>query len=93
VQGERIGGVAVDTVLTDFGQIGILLDSDWPKDSIGIASLDQLAPVFFNTPGKGVFFEEPLAKVGASDDVQLYGEIGLKYGSERSHGVLRGLAI
>ena len=37
--------------------------------------------------------EEPLAKVGASDDVQLYGEIGLKYGSERAHGVLRGLAI
>ncbi len=93
VQGERIGGVAVDTVLTDFGQIGIMLDSDTPKDSIVFLSLDQLAPVFLNTPGKGVFFEEALAKTGASDDVQLYGEIGLKYGNEKAHGVLRGLAI
>lgn len=93
VPGEKVGGVAVDTVLTDFGQIGIMLDSDAPKDSIIFLSLDQLAPVFLNTPGKGVFFEEPLAKTGASDDVQLYGEIGLKFGNEKAHGVLRGLAI
>ena len=93
VPGERVGGVSVDTVLTDFGQIGIMLDSDAPKDSIIFLSLDQLAPVFLNTPGKGVFFEEALAKTGASDDVQLYGEIGLKFGNEKAHGVLRGLAI
>lgn len=91
--GNAVGGVAVQTILTDFGQIGIMLDSDVPKDSIIFTSMDQLAPVFLNTPGKGVFFEESLAKVGSSDDVQIYGEIGLKYGSEKAHGVLRGLAI
>ena len=31
---------------------------------------------------------EPLAKTGASDKVQIYGEIGLKYGNERTHAVL-----
>ena len=93
INGNSVGGVAVQTVLTDFGEIGIMLDSDMPKDAIAIVSMDMLAPVFMNTPGKGVFFEEPLAKTGSSDDVQIYGEIGLKYGSERAHGVLRGLAI
>lgn len=93
VQGERIGGVTVDRVLTDFGEFGILLDRAMPVDAIAFLSLDQLRPVFLNVPGKGVFFEEALAKTGASDDVQLYGEIGLEYGNEASHGILRGLAI
>lgn len=93
VQGERIGGVVVDRVLTDFGDFGIMLDRMVPQDTIIIASLDQLRPVFLSVPGKGVFFEEALAKTGASDDVQIYGEIGLEYGNEKSHGVLRGLAI
>lgn len=93
VQGERVGGVAVDTVLTDFGQFAILLDRAMPQDAIAFLSLDQLRPVFLNVPGKGVFFEEALAKTGASDDVQIYGEIGLEYGNEKAHGVLRGLAV
>lgn len=93
VQGERIGGVAVDTVLTDFGTFGVMLDRHVPQDAIIATSLDRLRPVFLNTPNKGVFFEEPLAKTGASDEVQIYGEIGLEYGNESAHGVLRGLAV
>lgn len=92
-QGERIGGVAVETVLTDFGQFGVMLDRHVPQDAIIASSLEELMPVFLNTPGKGVFFEEALAKTGASDDVQIYGEVGLKYGNEKAHGVLRGLAV
>lgn len=91
--GERVGGVAVDKVVTDFGDFGIMLDRNMPQDSIAAVTLDQLRPVFLNTPGKGVFFEEALAKTGASDDVQIYGEIGLEFGSERNHGLLRGLKL
>ncbi|GAB3166917.1 hypothetical protein GCM10027059_26600 [Myceligenerans halotolerans] len=90
VSGERIGGVAVDSVLTDFGTLGIMLDRAVPQDAIGIATLSECRPVFLNTPGKGVFFEEPLAKTGSSDDVQIYGEVGLDYMNASSHGVLRG---
>lgn len=90
---ERIGGVVVETVDTDFGTFGIMLDRHVPQDAIVAMSLEQLMPFFLNTPGKGVFFEEELAKTGASDDVQIYGEIGLKYGNEKAHGVLRGLAV
>jgi hypothetical protein len=90
---RNIGGVSVDTVLTDFGTFNVLLDRHVPKDAIIACSLDQLAPVFLSIPGKGVFFEEPLAKTGASEQVQLYGEIGLEFGSEKAHGILRGLAV
>jgi len=90
---RNIGGVALDTVLTDFGTFNILLDRHVPQDAIIACSLDQIRPVFLEVPGKGVFFEEPLAKTGASDEVQLYGEIGLDYGNEKAHGVLRGLAV
>ena len=34
-----------------------------------------------------------LAKLGAADRVQLYGEIGLEYGNEKAHGVIRGLPV
>ncbi|QSR25525.1 hypothetical protein CFH99_07805 [Nocardioides aromaticivorans] len=91
--GSSVGGVAVDTVLTDFGTFGIMLDRHIPKDAIVAVSLGELRPVFLDIPGKGVFFEEPLAKTGASDEVQIYGEIGLEYGAEQHHGVLRGLAV
>ncbi|CAM3457449.1 DUF5309 family protein [Stackebrandtia soli] len=90
---RTIGGVSVDTILTDFGTLNVMLDRHVPQDVIIVSSLEQLMPVFMNIPGKGVFFEEELAKTGASDAVQLYGEIGLKYGNERAHGVLTGLAV
>lgn len=93
VRGERVGGVAIDTVATDFGTFGIMLDRQVPQDAIAAVSLDELQPFLVNVPGKGVFFEEALAKTGASEDVQIYGEIGLKYGAERHHGLLRGLAV
>jgi len=91
ISGEKIGGVSVDQIETDFGRLNILLDRAVPRDTIILASLSDLAPFFLSVPGKGVFFEEPLAKTGASDDTQLYGEIGLKFGSPLQHGVLRGL--
>lgn len=91
VSGERIGGVVVDTIETDFGTLGIMLDRAMPKDAILLATMSELRPVFLNIPDKGVFFEEPLAKTGASEDVQIYGEIGLDYVNASSHGVLRGL--
>ncbi|GGS88466.1 DUF5309 family protein [Nonomuraea spiralis] len=90
---RTVGGVAVNTVVTDFGTLNLMLDRHVPQDTIIVTSLEQLTPVLLSIPGKGVFFEEPLAKTGASDEVQLYGEIGLKYGNERTHAVMTGLVI
>ncbi|MCM2394355.1 SU10 major capsid protein [Streptomyces albipurpureus] len=88
-----VGGVAVDQIVTDFGTLAVMMDRHMPQDTISVVSLEQCEPVFLNVPGKGVMFEEPLAKTGSSDEVQLYGEIGLAYGNERAHGVMTGLKV
>lgn len=92
LQGTRnVGGVALNTIVTDFGVLNIAIDRALPADAIAVVSLEQVHPVFLNIPGKGVLFEEELAKTGASDKTQIYGEIGLEYGNEAAHGVKRGL--
>lgn len=90
---RNVGGVNVQTIETDFGRLNIMLDRQLPQDALAIVSLEQLQPFFLEVDGKGHFFEEPLAKVGAADRSQLYGEIGLEYGNEKAHAQLRGLPV
>ena len=92
LQGTRdVGGVAVNTIVTDFGVLNIVIERALPADAIAVVSLEQVHPVFLNIPDKGVLFEEALAKTGSSDKTQIYGEIGLEYGNQAAHGVVRGL--
>jgi hypothetical protein len=93
LSGRNVGGVSVDTVVTDFGTFGVMLDRHMPQDTILLCSMEQLRPVFLNVPGKGTLFSEALAKVGASTDEQLYCEFGLEYGNERAHAVLTGAKL
>jgi len=90
---RSVGGVNVTTVETNFGVLNVMLNRLVPQHKVIVASLDELMPVFLEVPSKGHFFAEPLARTGASDDVQLYGEVGLKYGNEAAHGVIAGLAV
>ncbi|MFE6488970.1 DUF5309 family protein [Streptomyces sp. NPDC057757] len=90
---RNVGGVNVTTIVSDFGTLNVMMDRHMPQDTLAVVSLEQLRPVFLNVPEKGVFFEEPLAKTGSSDEVQLYGEIGLEYGAETSHAVMTGLVV
>lgn len=89
---RNIGGVAVDTLVTDFGTFGVMLDRWMPTGQIGVIDLSVCAPVWLEIPGKGLLFAEPLAKVGASEKWQLYGEVGLEYGPETYHGVIKDLS-
>src|SRR5690606_8240445 len=85
-QTRSVGGVSVQTIETDFGRLNIMLNRHMPADVLAVVSLDECAPVFLEIPGKGFLFVEPLAKEGASDRNQIYGEIGLEYGNEKAHG-------
>lgn len=91
VQGN-VGGVQVTVVDTDFGQFAIVLHDLMPVDAIAAVTIDELQAVFLEEPGKGHLYVEPLAKTGSSERAQIYGEVGLKYGVEKHHGILRGLA-
>lgn len=90
---RNVGGINLTTLETDFGTLNISIERALAPDTIAVVSLEQIAPVFLNIPGKGVLFEEELAKTGASLKSQIYGEIGLKYGNPLAHGVYRGLAV
>ncbi|MDR6867524.1 hypothetical protein J2Y69_002128 [Microbacterium resistens] len=90
---RNVGGVNMTTIMSDFGTFNVLLDRWMPDDAFMVSTLSQLKPKFLVTPGKGHFFSEPLAKVGASDREQLYGEVGLQWGNERAHGIIRGLPV
>jgi hypothetical protein len=88
---RTVGGVAVDTILTDFGTLNVMLNRHVPSDVVLVVSLEQCSPMFLEIPGKGHFFTEPLAKSGAQEKFQIYGEIGLKYGNEITHGKITNL--
>lgn len=90
---RNVGGLNLQTIETDFGRLNIAIERALAADTIALVSLEQINPVFLEIPGKGVLFEEELAKTGASIKSQIYGEIGLKYGNALSHGVIRGLAV
>jgi len=90
---RNVGGVNLQTFETDFGRCNIMLSRYVPADTIIVCSLEDCSPAFLEIPGKGHFFAEPLAKTGASEKVQIYGEIGLKYGNERKHGKLVDVAV
>ena len=88
---RNVGGMNITEIETDFCKLGIVWDRFMPDDSILIADMAHIAPVFQAVPGKGVLFEEELAKVGASDRIQLYAQIGLAHGPAFLHGSITGL--
>ena len=85
---RTVGGVNIDTLVTDFGTFGVVVDRYMPAATLLVAEMSVVRPVLLPIPGKGHFFVEPLAKVGAVDSAQLYGEIGLEYGPESYHGTI-----
>ena len=88
---QNVGGMNITQIETDFFKMGVVWDRFMPNDSILVADVAHAAPVFQVVPGKGVLFEEQLAKIGASDRVQIYGQIGLAHGPAFLHGAITGL--
>lgn len=91
-ESRTVGGVNLTTIMSDFGVFNVMLNRWMPADAFMVATLNQLKPKFLRSD-HGHFFTEPLAKIGASDREQLYGEVGLEWGNERAHGILRGLPV
>lgn len=89
---RNVGGMAIHEFETDFCKLGIVWNRFMPADTILIADLAHIAPVFQVVPNKGVLFEEPLAKTGASDKIQIFGQLGLDHAPAFLHGCIYGLA-
>lgn len=88
---KNVAGMNIQQIETDFCKLGIVWNRFVADDSILIADIAHIAPVFQEVPGKGVLFEESLSKVGASERSQIYGQIGLAHGAAFLHGSITGL--
>lgn len=93
VDAERfIGGTRVRTVYTTFGVLNFAMEQDMPDDTIVLANIGVMGVRGTPIPGKGVLFLEPLAKTGATEKHQLYGEIGFDHGPEWFHAKITDLS-
>jgi len=89
---RNVGGLNIKQIETDFTMLGVVWAPNVPAATLLIADLAVCSPVYLPVPEKGVLFYEELAKVGASEKGQVYGQIGLDYGPEEYHGTITSLA-
>lgn len=89
---REINGIALSSVVTPIGVVYLYLGEYLPAGTALLLNLDVIAPVFQPVPGKGNFFLEQLAKTGAGEKYQLFGQIGLDHGPEWYHGKFTGIS-
>lgn len=87
-----INGIKLSKVITPIGEVYLYLGECLPSGTALLLDLDVIRPVNQPVPGKGNFFLEPLAKVGAGEKYQLFGQIGLDHGPEWFHGKFTGIS-
>lgn len=89
---REINGIALSSVVTPIGVVYLYLGEFLPAGTALLLNLNVVAPVYQPVPGKGNFFLEPLAKTGAGEKYQLFGQIGLDHGPEWYHGKFTDIA-
>lgn len=89
---RSINGIALSSVVTPIGVVYLYLGECLPAGTALLLNLNVIAPVFQPVPEKGNFFLESLAKTGAGQKFQLFGQIGLDHGPEWFHGKFTGIA-
>jgi len=89
---RNVGGVNIKQIETDFAVLGIVWAPNVPAATLLVADVAFCSPVFLPVPEKGVLFYEELSKTGASEEGQIYGQVGLDYGPEEMHGTITNLA-
>lgn len=89
---RNINGISLSSVVTPLGVVYLHLGECLPGGTALLLDLDVIGPVIQPVPDKGNFFLEPLAKTGAGEKYQLFGQIGLDHGPEWYHGKFTGIA-
>lgn len=93
VPGDRaVNGIYLSRVLTPLGDIWLYLGAFLPAGTAFLLNPGVMAPVEQNVPGKGNFFLEPLAKTGAGEKYQIFGQLGLDYGPTWYHAKISNIA-
>ncbi len=92
---NNIGTLAgkINTIVTEAGIFPCMECQQMPALTLGFLDFSKISLVFLPVPEEngrpgGYFFYEPLAKTGASDNGQLYGQISIDITAEEYHGQL-----
>lgn len=97
----EIGGMNIQTIMTDFGQVGVVYEpmvqaSNATTDTVALIAMGACRPVFnpvtTENGSAGLFLYEDLAKTGASYKGQFLAHMGIDYANEKLHGKITGLA-
>jgi len=83
---RNVGGVNIEQIVTDFGNIGIVTSRNTFANSVLLADMEVIAPVFQQVPGKGTIFYEELGRAGGGVQGQIYGITGMDHGPAFAHG-------
>ena len=89
---RNVNGLMIQTVLTPFGAVGVQLMETIPVGTALVFNPTIMRPMEQPTPNKGNFFLEQLAKVGAGENYQIFGQIGLDHGAEWLSAKITGLS-
>ena len=89
---REVNGIKLDMVVTPLGPVYLKLGEYLPKGTALLLDLPVISPVYQPVPRKGNFFLEQLAKTGAGEKYQLFGQIGLDHGPEWYHAKFTGIA-
>lgn len=89
---REVNGIRVDRLITPMGDIFVKVGEYLPAGTALLLNIDVIAPVIQPVPGKGNFFLEELARTGAGQKYQLFGQIGLDHGPEWYHGKFTGIS-
>ena len=91
---RELGGSNIQRIMTDFGDMNIVYVPRVPTTTILVANMSEVSLVFqpvANKPaGDDLLILEMLAKTGASENWQLFGQMGIDYGSSVFHGTVTG---
>lgn len=87
-----VNGLKIQTVLTPYGAVGVVLMETIPVGTALVFNPRIMRPMEQPVPQKGNFFLEALAKVGAGENYQIYGQIGLDHGAEWLSAKITGLS-
>ncbi len=80
--GREINGLKIQTVVTPLGVVAVAMLDTLPKGTAALFNPAIMSPVYQPVPGKGNFFLELLAKTGAGETHQIFGQVGLDHGPE-----------
>lgn len=84
-------GIRITDVICPAGTVHMAEGEFLPEGTALVLNIPAIHPVEQPVPGKGNFFLEDLAKTGAGEKKQIFGQIGLDYGMEHLHGKFTGI--